>query len=294
MESPWEGLQEFLTVVETGGFTAASRRLGVSASHVSRQVARLEDRIGIKLLARTTRVVRLTEAGADYHARVADLAAGVEEANQAAAGAQAELAGRIRVSAGGAFAEEHVAPALAAFARDHPRITIELDFGARNVDLVDEGFDFAIRYGVLAESRLIARRLAGRQMVCAASPGYLAASGTPAHPSELRRHSCLRLGSDRWHFTDPQTGDPIVVRIGGRWSANSGKAVRAAAVAGLGITYIASLNVRDALDSGALVPLLEGYEDRTRSSWIVYPERRHMPLRVRRAIDHLLDVFRGQ
>lgn len=279
-------------VVDAGGFTAAGRRLGVSTSHVSRQVSRLEDRLGAKLLARSTRAVRLTDAGATYHARLSDLAAGIEEANQAAAGADAELAGRIRVAAAGIFAEERVAPVLARFARENPRVSVEMVFDTRNVDLVDQGFDFAIRYGVLADSGLIVRKLTGRTMVCAASPSYLADRGAPSHPNELRRHACLRANQDRWTFTDPNSGEAIDVRIAGGWSANNGHALRAAAVEGLGIAYTPQVNLASALAAGSLVPILSGFEDKSRSSWIVYPERRHMPLRVRRAIDYLIATFK--
>ena len=289
--SPWDGLQEFLMVVETGGFTSAARRLGVSASHVSRQIARLEDRLGVKLFARSTRVVRLTDAGAEYHARVADLAAGIDEANQAAAGAQADLAGRIRVSAAGTLAENRVAPVLARFARENPRIAIEIDFDTRNVDLIDQGFDFAIRYGILADSGLIVRKLAGRTMVCAASPDYLQRRGEPRHPSDLRRHACLRTRQDRWVFKDPQSGEPIDVRVHGPWTANNGHALRAAAVEGLGVAYTPDVNLQAALECGQVVPILQGYEDTSRANWIVYPERRHIPLRVRRAIDYLVAAF---
>ena len=290
--SPWEGIQEFITVVDTGSFTHAARRLGVSASHVSRQVARLEDRLNVKLLARSTRIVRLTEAGADYYARVSDLVVGIEEANQNAAGADAQLAGRIRISAAGPFAENWVAPALARFARDNSAVSIEIDFNTRNVDLIEQGFDFAVRYGVLADSGLIARKLAARPMVCAASRDYLRRRGEPDHPSELRHHDCLRTHSDKWLFNDRETGDPIEIRIGGSWISSNGHALRHAAVAGLGIAYTPLINLQPALDSGELVQILSGYEDKSRSSWIVFPERRHMPLRVRRAIDYLIDEFR--
>lgn len=287
----WDGIQEFLMVVEAGGFTAAGKRLGVSASHISRQVARLEDRLGVKLLARSTRAVRLTDAGAEYHAKMSDLATGIEEANQSAAGASAELAGRIRVSAAGMFAEERVAPVLARFARQNPRIAIEIDFDTRNADLIDQGFDFAIRYGVLADSGLIARKLTRRTMVCAASADYLARHGEPRHPTDLRHHACLRTNQDRWSFADPVTGAGIDVRIAGPWTANNGHALRHATVQGLGIAYTPEVNLTPALGTGEVVPILRGFEDKSRSSWIVYPERRHMPLRVRRAIDHLIAAF---
>jgi DNA-binding transcriptional LysR family regulator len=287
----WEGIPEFLMVVETGGFTKAGKRLGVSASHVSRQVRRLEDRLGVKVLARTTRVVRLTEAGSAYHARVSDLAAGIDEANQTAAGDHAELAGRIRVSAAGVFAEHRVAPVLAEFASQHPRITIEMDFNTRFVDLIGRGFDFAIRYGVLADSAIISRKLTSRLMVCAASPAYLERHGVPTHPDELRSHACLITNRDRWLFNAPEDGASIEVKVSGPWRANSGPALRAAALAGLGIAYAPALNMQPALDDGKLVPVLAGYENRSRASWLVYPERRHMPLRVRRAIDFMIDAF---
>lgn len=289
--SPWDGIREFLMVVDVGGFSSAASRLGVSASHVSRQVARLEDRLGVKLLARSTRVVRLTDAGADYYAKISDLSAGIEEANQAAAGAAADLAGRIRVSAAGTFAEERVAPLLARFARENPRIVIEMDFNTHTVDLIDQGFDFAIRYGVLADSGLIARKLTGRTMVCAAAPDYLEREGVPSHPNDLRHHACLRTNQDRWTFFDQATGKAIDVRIASAWIANNGHALRHAAVEGLGIAYCPQVNLRTALDEGALVPILQGFEDKSRSSWIVYPERRHMPLRVRTAIDYLANAF---
>jgi len=290
--SPWDGVQEFIMVVDTGGFSAAAKRLHVSASHVSRQVARLEDHLGVKLLARSTRIVRLTDAGSDYYAKVSDLMAGIEEANQRAAGTAAELAGQIRVSAAGPFAEERVAPALAKFARLNPRIQIEMDFNTRNVDLIDQGFDFAIRYGVLADSGMVAKKITRRNMVCAASPSYLDLNGVPQHPDELRHHQCLRTNSDKWVFMTPDTQKRLDVRISGNWIANNGHALRHAAIEGLGIAYAPHVNLKQGLDAKTLVPILQGYEDISRSSWIVYPERRHMPLRVRSAIDYLINNFK--
>ena len=186
----WDGLEEFLMVVEAGGFTAAARRLGVSASHVSRQVARLEDRLGVKLLARSTRVVRLTDAGRDYHARVAGLVAGLEEANQSAAGDRAQIAGRIRVSAAGPFAEQFVAPALARFASLHPKLSVTIDFNSRLLNLTEEGFDFAIRVGELEDSSLIARKMFPYRRIVCGSPAYLAVRGAPATPADLVGHEC--------------------------------------------------------------------------------------------------------
>jgi len=199
--------------------------LGVSVAHVSRQGRRLEDRLGVKLLARTTRVVRLTDAGRAYHARVSVIASDIEEVNQSATGEQAELAGQIRVSAAGVFAERRVAPVLAQFASLHPRITVQMDFNSGFVDLVDQGFDFAIRYGVLPNKALIARRLTARQMVCVAAPSYLACHGAPEHPAELQSHACLITNRERWRFMNPDDDSPIDVKVRGPWRANSGPAV---------------------------------------------------------------------
>ncbi|WP_019960464.1 LysR family transcriptional regulator [Woodsholea maritima] len=289
----WDGIAEFLCVVETGGFTAAAKRLGVSTSHVSRQVAQLEDRLGVKLLARSTRLVRVTEAGEIYFARMSDIASAMADADQVVAGLEAHLRGKIRVSAGGAMAEYYVAPALAQFAAQNPGVEIELDFNARNVNLIDEGFDFAIRYGVLAENGLIARKLCTRDMVCAAAPAYLARAGMPRHPDELKHHACLRTNQAVWTFQDIETQVPIDVRVKGPWITNNASALCTGAMAGLGVVYTPRESLREALAAGALTPILEGYEDKTRSSWIVYPERRHMPLRVRRAIDHVFDTVKA-
>ena len=262
--SPWDGVQEFIMVVETGGFTSAGKRLGVSASHISRQVARLEDRLGAKLLARSTRVVRLTDEGVEYYRKVSDLTAGIEEANQGAAGEDADLTGRIRVSAAGPFAEDRVAPLLARFARDNPRISIEIDFDTKYVDLVGQGFDFAIRYGVLADSGLIARKLSGRSMICAASAEYLERRGVPKHPTDLRNHDCLRTNSDRWTFNETSSGETIDVRVSGPWTANNIPALRCAVIEGLGIAYTPIANLRAALDAGQLTAVLKGFEDTSR------------------------------
>jgi len=285
----WEGIQEFIMVVETSSFTKAAKRLHVSASHISRQVARLENQLEVKLLARSTRQVRLTEAGTDYYNKVSVLAAGIEEANQSATGTDATLAGLIRVSAAGTFAENNVAPAIARFARENPKISLEIDFNINNVDLIAQGFDFAIRYGVLADSSLISRKLSERPMVCAASPDYLKRYGTPKHPSELKQHSCLTTNTDRWIFSDENSNNTLEIRVSGRWMSTNGNALRYAATEGLGVTYTPHVNLKSALDNGELIPILQGFEDNTRSNWIVYPHRRHLPLRVRRAISYLLE-----
>lgn len=287
--SVWDGVSEFVTVVDAGSFSAAAKRLGVSTSYVSRQVAALEERLGIRLLARSTRTVRMTDAGTEYYRRCSELVAGLEEANQVVVGETAEIVGRIRVAAAGAFAERYVAPALAEFGRQHPQVQIDIDFNTRNIDLIDEGFDFAIRYGVLQDSSLIARKLTARTLVACASPDYLGEWGKPVEPEELRDHACLIANTDRWRFSYPD-GERFI-RVSGPWRSNNGPALATAAVVGLGIAYTPRVNLATALDSGQLVPILQDFWDRDRSTWIVYPNRQHLPLRVRRAIDFLVDYF---
>jgi DNA-binding transcriptional LysR family regulator len=203
--SVWDGVEEFVMVARTGSFTVSASRLNVSTSHVSRRVKSLEDRLGVKLLARTTRAVKLTDLGRDYLNRVDELIGGIDDANQAITGAFSDLAGPVRVSAAGPFAEAMVMPILLEFAELNPQITLEVDFNNRNVDLVEEGYDFAIRYGALANSTLIARKLATRKLICAASPAYLERYGEPSTPQDLRQHSCISANNNVWQFLDPST-----------------------------------------------------------------------------------------
>ncbi|MEM8805481.1 MAG: LysR family transcriptional regulator [Cyanobacteria bacterium P01_G01_bin.38] len=288
--SIWDGVSEFVAVVDAGSFSAAAKRLGVSISYVSRRVADLEARLGIRLLARSTRRVRMTDAGAEYYRRCTDLAAGLQEANQVVVGETTEVVGRIRIAAAGAFAERQVAPALAEFAAQHPKVQIEISFNSRIINLIDEGFDLAVRYGVLEDSSLIARKLTDRTLVACASPDYLKCRGLPTNPEELRDHACLCSNSDRWRFSYPD--GHRVIRVSGPWTSNNGVALVAAAMQNLGIIYLPRVNLVDVLNAGQLVPILEDFWDCDRATWLVYPNRRHLPLRVRRVIDFLLEYFR--
>lgn len=290
--SIWNGISEFVAVVEAGSFSAAAQQLEVSTSHVSRQVAQLEARLGVRLLARSTRTARLTDAGVEYYQRCAELIAGLAEANQQVIGETAELAGRIRVSLAGAFAERYVAPALADFATLNPKVSFELNFNSRRVNLIEEGFDFAIRYGVLEESGLIAHKLMDRNLIACASLDYLQRMGYPVDPEELRDHACLRSNSDRWRFRYPD--GPRYIRVSGPWTSNNGSTLVAAAVKGLGIVYLPQINLKDELESGILKPILQNYCDVDLATWIVYADHRHLPMRVQQTVNFLLMRFRNQ
>lgn len=290
--SIWNGVSEFVAVVEVGSFSAAAQQLDVSTSHVSRQVAQLESRLGARLLARSTRTVRLTDAGAEYYRRCAELVAGLTEANQQVAGETAELSGRIRVSLAGAFAEQYVAPTLAEFAQLHPGVTIELDFNSRRVNLIEEGFDFAVRYGVLEEDGLVTHKLADRKLIACASQDYLKQRGLPIDPEELREHACLRSSADRWRFQYP---DGLrYVRVSGPWRSNNGAALVAAAVRGLGIIYLPQVNLLEEIRTNKLVPILQSYCDVDLASWIVYADGCYLPSRVSKAVNFLLNRLGSQ
>jgi DNA-binding transcriptional LysR family regulator len=288
----WNGISELVAVVEAGSFSAAAQQLGVSTSYVSRQVSQLEARLGVRLLSRSTRKIRLTDAGAEYYRRCAELAAGLEEANQQVTKETGELSGRIRISLAGAFAERYVAPALADFALLHPKISIELNFNSRRVNLIEEGFDFAIRYGVLEESGLVAHKLVQRKLVACASSDYIKQMGYPVDPEELKEHACLRSNSERWRFLYPE--GHRYIRVSGPWTSNNVSALVAAATRGLGIIYLPRSSIFHELNSGSLVPLLQDYCDVDSATWIVYADSRHLPLRVHHAIQFLLKRFRDQ
>jgi len=286
----FEGIAEFIAVAETQGFSAAARRLGVSTSHVSRRVAALESSLGTALLARTTRSVRLTEAGHQYFQRCSELMHGLQEANERVCSEQVKLSGTLRVSAAGEFAEEFIAPALIEFTAMHPDLALEMDFNSRMVNFVEEGIDFSIRYGRLADSDLVARKLVSRNLIAAASPQYLAKSGTPLHPQELRQHQCLITNNDIWLFNTEQ--GPLQVKVKGKLKTNSTRAIIKACQSGLGITYMPVSSLGSALKDGSLQTILQPYSSKDITTWIVYANRKYLPTRARLAINFLLEHFK--
>lgn len=288
----FEGIPEFIAVAETHGFTAAAKRLGVSTSHVSRRVADLESRIGSALVARSTRKVKLTNEGQIYYERCVDLVNGLEEANELITAGQIELSGVLRVSAAGEFAETFIAPALIEFIRQHPRLTIEMDISPRMVNFVEEGFDFAIRYAhSFSDSGLVARKLVNHTLIAAASPSYLEKFGTPQTPQQLNNHNCLVTNNPQWRFQ--YQAESIDVAVGGSWRANSVRSILYGCEAGLGIAYMPSTSFGNSITSGKLKTILEPYWNTSATSWIVYANRKYLPVRVRMAMDFLFNRFQS-
>ena len=285
----FEGIIEFVAVAESRGFSSAAKQLGCSTSHVSRQVARLEERLGCVLLARSTRLVTLTENGQSYYQQAKDLVIGLQQANEQLNQQQVHLSGTLRVSSAGGFAEYYVAPALMEFAAQYPELTIDINFNSRLVNLLEDGIDFAIRYGELADSSLVARKLVSRPLMAAASQEYLDRYGIPGHPGHLKGHSCIVANNDAWEFNID--GVTEYVKVKGRFRSNNASVVLKACKRGLGIAYLPKSTFDKAIEQDQLVPVLEPYWGKGSSSWIVYQNKRFMPLRARLAIDFLVQYF---
>lgn len=285
----FEGIFEFVAVAESGGFSAAAKKLNCSTSHVSRQVSRLEARLGSRLLARTTRQISLTENGEFYYQQCKQLVTGLQQANEQLSQQQYQLSGTLRVSAAGGFAESYIAPALMEFAKQHPELNIEIDFNSRLVNFVEDGIDFAIRYGELNDSNLIARKLISRSMMVVASPDYLKTYGIPNHPNQLKSHRCIIANNDHWAFNIDGTKQSV--KVTGNWRSNNSNVVREACEQGLGIAYMPESTFTESIEQQKLVPLLDSYCIKGATSWIVYQNKQFMPLRARLAIDFLLERF---
>ncbi|WP_278069749.1 LysR family transcriptional regulator [Brevundimonas sanguinis] len=283
--SRWDGIDEFTAVAEQASFSAAARRLSLSTSAVSREIARLEDRLQTRLLHRTTRRVELTDAGRDFLARCRRL---IDERDEALAAVQPDdqaPRGLLRMTCSVSYGERFIAPAVNAFARQNPELRIELDLDNRLRDLVGDGYDLAVRFGHLTDSRLMARRLASRRLILCASPDYLARRGAPRDLSEIASHDGLIGSAEHWRFTE--AGREVSLRPTGRWRCNSGAAVLDAALQGLGLCQLPDFYVAEALASGALVSLLDGARPPDEGVWAVHPHPRHVPPKVRAMIDWL-------
>jgi len=283
--SRWDGIDEFVAVAEAESFSRAAARLNLSTSGVSREVARLEDRLQTRLLYRTTRRVSLTDAGRLFLARCRALIQERDLAMQLVGEDEGELKGQLRMTCSSAYGERYVVPAVNAFALAHPRLSLDivLDDGVR--DLVSDGFDLAIRFGRLGDSRLIARRLASRTRRLCAAPAYLDKAGAPATLAAIADHACVVGASDTWTFSD--NGTETTLRPRGRWRCNSGQAVLDAALAGLGLCQLPNFYVDGPIATGALVPLLEAHRPADEGVWAVYPHLRHLPAKVRLLVEHL-------
>lgn len=283
-----EDLRTFVEVASAGGVSPAARRLGVAKSIVSRRLGRLEDELGVQLLARTTRGASLTEAGATFRIHAAKACAEIDAARDAIL-PSGDLRGRLRVAAPLTFGPTHFAPVFADLARRHPQLHVHATYSDRFVDLVGEGYDCAIRVGYLQDSNLIARCVGPLHGGLVASPGYVTANGSPQSPDQLADHEALMQGTEAWQFMD---GDSVVtVHPRGRFKADNGTALLAAALAGLGIAWLPDGITREYLDAGALVPVMPHHPPPPAGIYVVRPPGQHPSLKVRALTELLIACF---
>ena len=284
----------FVRVVERGSFTLAADELELSRAVVSKYVSRLEERLGARLLHRTTRRLALTEAGAALFEASRGALERIEEAEGAVAQLQSEPRGRLRVSAPMSFGILHLGPAMAEFARLHPRVTLDVRLDDRFVNLVEDGVDVAVRIGTLTDSSLVARKLTSTRVLACASPAYLAEHGEPETPEDLAAHNCLLYSylstANVWRFTAPD-GREVPVAVNGSFRINNGIVLGEAAAAGHGILLTPSFYVAPLLRDGRLKRILGGYRLPDLGIHAVYPQREHVPPKVRAFVDFLAKRF---
>ncbi|MFN9744872.1 MAG: LysR family transcriptional regulator [Betaproteobacteria bacterium] len=287
-------IESFVSVSTKGSLTAAALAEGVAPAVIGRRIDALEERLGVKLLVRTTRRITLTHEGSafleDCQRLLADLANA--EASVTAGGVKAS--GHLRITAPAGFGRRHVAPLVPGFLAQHPEVSLSLNLSDRVVDIVNEGFDCAIRVGDLPDSSLVSLRLADNRRLCVAAPDYLARAGTPASPADLTKHQCLTLSSDAsqtrgWAFM--VEGQLTHLRPGGRLDCSDGQVLHRWCVQGLGIAWRSTWEVEGDIAAGRLVSLLEGFAAPPNGIYAVFPQRRHLPLRVRLWIDFIKHSF---
>jgi DNA-binding transcriptional LysR family regulator len=286
-------MQVFSRVAAVGSLTGAAHALGMSQTMATKHMAALEERLGVKLLHRTTRKLTLTEAGRRYLESVERILAEVEEAEATAAADRVEVTGMLRVNAPVSFGIREIAPLMADFAQRHPALTIDMGLNDRVVDLVEEGWDVAVRIGRIQDQTMIARKIARCRTLVAASPGYLARKGIPRTVADLSSHNCLGytlssvLGPRRWVFgTDGQTA----VRIRGNLQASNGDALVAAAVAGQGLIYEPTFLLGEAIGAGRLAAIrLDHPPIELAGVFAVYPSNRRPPAKIRAFVDFLAE-----
>ncbi len=289
-----DAMEVFAEVVEAESFSAAARRLEISKSAVSKQIARLEDRLGVRLLNRTTRRLSLTEAGATYYAACRRVLDEAETAERAVSNLAAAPHGLLKLNAPMSFGFLHLAAAIPAFHARYPEITVEAAMNDRFVDLVEEGYDLAVRITRLPSSTLVSRKLSSTRMILCASPQYLARAGVPAHPSALAEHAVLAYSylaaGDDWPFEGPD--GPVTAKIRPCVRSNSGDICRAGALQHQGIVLQPSFLVGPDIEAGRLVEVLPEYRSLEIGIYAVYPTRKQVSPKVHLLIDFLVEAFR--
>lgn len=286
-------MEAFVQTATRGSLSAAAQAGGVTPAMIGRRLDALEARLGVKLLIRTTRRLSLTFEGQAFLEDCQRLLNDLANAEAAVAVGSVHATGHLRVSAPAGFGRKHVAPLVSGFITRHPAVRLTLDLTDRVVDLVNEGFDCAVRLGELEDSSLVSVKLAEMRRLVVASPAYLARHGTPLTPDDLSSHECLSLGPQRgWAFRDPEhPGHSVQVKVDGRLACNDSAVLHEWALAGQGLSWRSLWEVGNDLSSGRLVAVLEEFAAPPVGIYAVYPQRRHLPLRVRLFTEHLRTAY---
>ncbi len=290
-------MRVFTKVVEQGSFARAAERLDLSTSAVSRHVNDLEAHLNARLLNRTTRKLSLTESGQAFFERCIQLLSDLEEAETLAGCSTAVPRGTLKLTCAINFGIRYLASAIGVFQQRYPDAHFDVSLSDRFVDLVDKGFDLAVRIGEAGNSNLVARKIGEMRLICCASPAYLKQRGIPHHPADLAAHNCLVYAylssKNHWVFQD-KSGHLIDVPIKGSVEANNGEMLIAVAEQGIGIVLEPDFSARIALKAGSLVPILSDYQPRPTTIYAVYPSRRHLSAKVRTFVDFLSERFRDR
>jgi DNA-binding transcriptional LysR family regulator len=281
----WEGVSEFVAVAEAESFTKAAQRLGISTAQVSRQISALEARLATKLFHRTTRKVSTTEVGRVYYQHCRQVLDGLDEAERAITNLQSSPRGLLKITAPVTYGEMTIAPLVNDFIAMYPELEVKINLTNQKIDLIDEGYDLAIRLGQLEDSSMMAKRLSSRTQHVCASPSYLSTFGIPHSLSELDQHNCLLGTMDYWRFEE--NGKTRNVRVKGTVSCNSGHALVDAAIKGIGIIQLPDYYLHPYIEEGQLVPLLEQNRSPEEGIWALYPHNRHLSPKVRILLDYL-------
>ncbi len=283
----WEGISEFVYVAENESFTLASKKMAISTAQVSRQISALEKRLNIKLFYRTTRKVSLTEEGRIFYQHCRSVLDGLDAAERAITNLQSKPQGKMKLTAPVSYGEKQILPLVNDFLKQYGDVEISAYLSNQKVDLVEEGYDLAIRLGKLSDSSMMAKKLGKRTSYVCASPHYLDRHGIPHSLSELNKHSCLLGTLDYWHFRE--SGREKNIRVTGRLRYNSGFSLVDAALKGLGIVQLPDYYVQPHLQSGELITLLDNHRVPDEGIWAVYPQNRHLSPKIRLLVDYLAE-----
>lgn len=288
----WDGIEEYICVVESGSFTAAAEKLGVSKSFVSKQVSMLEDRLGVRLLQRTTRRLTLTESGNTFFSYCKDMADQFNQAESTLSEMQQRPQGTLRLALNSRYGTQHMASAAAEFSRKYPEVTLEVHSSFEDVDLLEQNYDLTIRYDKLEDSSMIARRLGGYSLCLCAAPEYWKQFGQPVSVDDLDDHNCLATLDRFWLFNTPNGRDVLKFKISGNWISEDGATLLAAAKAGIGIAQLPEFYIEEAVQQGELIKLEDqDWSHYHRVAWAVYPNSRHLSAKVRYFIDFLIEYL---